>query len=128
MRRLRNFFKSQGLSIERKVYVATRIRSSRFHSLYGGGGSLEFFQVSGSLYIGRKLYTTTRTSLFPFPEPHISSYFPHISPYFLNISSYVPHISYVSHISSYLLRIPAYFFIFPTFFLIFSIHFFIFLH
>ena len=43
----------------------------------------KFFKSQG-LYIGGKLYTTTR-SLFQVPEPHIPLYFPHISSYFLHI-------------------------------------------
>ena len=81
-RRARNFSKSQGIYLGRKIYMTTRtsLRSSKsqgqsLYMVYIGCGS-EFLQVPGPLYREKGVYDDSHlaslgVSLFQVPEPHI---------------------------------------------------------
>ena len=105
------FLKCKGLYIERKIYTMTRAVSPTADT----GGEARNLSMFQCLYIGRKVYMTTRTSLCSmlrssnsqshtilhifhtllhishiFPHIYIPSYFPHIPSYFPQVFSLSP--------------------------------------
>ena len=102
-----------------KAFTGGEARNfSKSESLYER--ELGIFQKSQCLYKGRNVRKSHPTSLFSFPELHISSHFPYISSDFLHISTYflifftyshiLLHIFCIFlHILSYFLHISSYF-------------------